>query len=292
MERCEKLTAAAAADNIETKKRANDIADMDSVYLPCVDREGKTLGDLDYMVPSPPERDINIKLSPKELEDYARTYPSTNYQISLTQADLEEYTRSYDEALTHHQKQPSYAQSEGYHSYVSSTDSMSTPFLDRLRRDSEARNPNTSLSLPRDDSNRWDDLPERENDPNRREGRDSVVTTSSGSGASSSETLKWHGSMSDVSVASSSCTHNSPSSKQLIAHSARVQTPQRHNSESVLYIGVPGGEQPQGNGWKEREIRNNQQNKLRLFPVNTYTVQPDKPQNVQSSVTPQPIHHR
>lgn len=34
-----------------------------------------------------------------------------------------------------------------------------------------------------------------------REGRDSVVTTSSGS-ASSSETLKWHGSMSDVSVSS------------------------------------------------------------------------------------------
>lgn len=36
---------------------------------------------------------------------------------------------------------------------------------------------------------------------NSREGRDSVVTTSSSS-ASSSETLKWHGSMSDVSVSS------------------------------------------------------------------------------------------
>ena len=153
-----------------------------------------------------------------------------------------------------------------------------------------------------------------------REGRDSVVTTSSGS-ASSSETLKWHGSMSDVSVSSgmptsrssnlthperwhhgsmsdlssinggapSSKTDDQPSwpgsgnwehpmsksfhsvadatmieqqdweqsmhsslsdvrqqesggsghaigSKQLIAHSSRVQTPQRHHSESVLYL--------------------------------------------------------
>lgn len=57
----------------------------------------------------------------------------------------------------------------------------------RLRRDSEAvaQRPLTS----------WEDS------SSSREGRDSVVTTSSGS-ASSSETLKWHGSMSDVSVSS------------------------------------------------------------------------------------------
>lgn len=42
-----------------------------------------------------------------------------------------------------------------------------------------------------------------------------------------------HGSMSDVSQANLAL-HSS--SKQLIAHSARVQTPQRHHSESVLYL--------------------------------------------------------
>jgi len=44
----------------------------------------------------------------------------------LTQAGLEEYTR------VQHSQQASYAQSEGYHSYVSSVDSTTnTPFLDR-----------------------------------------------------------------------------------------------------------------------------------------------------------------
>lgn len=56
-----------------------------------------------------------------------------NDQCSLTQAELEEYSRSYfGQQVFHHQKQSSYAQSEGYHSYVSSSDSSSaTPFLDR-----------------------------------------------------------------------------------------------------------------------------------------------------------------
>ncbi|KAJ8951917.1 hypothetical protein NQ314_007630 [Rhamnusium bicolor] len=136
-------------------------------------------------------------------------------------------------------------------------------FLDRLRRDSEAV---VTLS-----SNTWDELSQEE--PSlRREGRDSVVTTSSGS-ASSSETLKWHGSMSDVSVTSHSSSHlaNNSSTRQLIAHSARVQTPQRHHSESVLYMGA---ESKDGSVvWKDRESRNNNANKLKLFPVNTYTVQ-------------------
>lgn len=56
-----------------------------------------------------------------------------NSQYGLTQAGLEEYSRSYYEQnmMYNHQKQSSYAQSEGYHSYVSSADSTSTPFLDR-----------------------------------------------------------------------------------------------------------------------------------------------------------------
>lgn len=89
--------------------------------------------------------------------------------------------------------------------------------------------------------------------------------------------------MSDVSVASSSCTHlanqSNASTRQLIAHSARVQTPQRHHSESVLYMSGQGdGQQQQQQqsgkeGWPEHESRNNSVNKLKLFPVNTYTVQ-------------------
>lgn len=144
----------------------------------------------------------------------------------------------------------------------------------RLRRDSEATA--RPVMVPQTS---WDEHPERERDGSHA-GRDSVVTTSSGS-ASSSETLKWHGSLSDVSVASSSCTHHgsasSTSSRQLIAHSSRVQTPQRHHSESVLYLG--GVNSAQGNGWQAQVQRYNHHNKLRLFPVNTYTVQPNEQQS-------------
>lgn len=58
---------------------------------------------------------------------------SNSQYNGLTQAGLEEYSRSYYEQnlMYNHQKQSSYAQSEGYHSYVSSSDSTSTPFLDR-----------------------------------------------------------------------------------------------------------------------------------------------------------------
>lgn len=292
MERCEKIPAETFESRLDKM--------TDRLYYPRVDREGKALGDMDYMVPSPPERDVSKpQLTQADLEEYARSYqdPSLSqtdldkygsqsyHDIStlekslphLTQADLEEYTRSYEEALSHqHQKQPSYAQSEGYHSYVSSTDSTATPFLDRLRRDSEVTTVKHSSSV-------WDDHSEERDRDARHEGRDSVVTTSSGS-VSSSETLKWHGSMSDVSVASSSCTHlaNSSSSRQLIAHSARVQTPQRHHSESVLYM----GNDRQQDGWKDKENRNNHHNQLKLFPVNTYTVQPTDQQHSQ------PLPHR
>lgn len=278
MERCEKIPP-------ETfELRFDKIPDR--LYIPNVNHDGKTIGDADYMVPSPPERDTSMpQLTQAELEEYARSYQEptvdkfNNYEQEIKMEDYIEYARSYEGSLyTHidqkngdvilshlHQKQLSYAQSEGYHSYVSSADSTSTPFLDRLRRDSDA------VVSARTQST-WDEQSELESHNGRREGRDSVVTTSSGS-ASSSETLKWHGSMSDVSVASSSCTHlanssNASISRQLIAHSARVQTPQRHHSESVLYIS--GGNY---DSWKEKENRNNNNNKLKLFPINTYTVQ-------------------
>lgn len=278
MERCEKIPP-------ETYESRYDTI-PERIYLPQVDREGKQLGDPDYNLPSPPEREDNTpQLTQEELEEYARSYQEkaaekyTNYNQDMKGLEnFIEYAKSYEESLfigkkheettlTHvHQKQLSYAQSEGYHSYVSSTDSTSTPFLDRLRRDSEA--------VASDPPSSWDEMsPEQEPHNVRREGRDSVVTNSSGS-ASSSETLKWHGSMSDVSVASS-CNHlnssNLPGQRQHIAHSARVQTPQKHNSESVLYM------TGDGEVWKDKEIRNNNTNKLKLFAVNTYTVQDEHP---------------
>nr|CAD7455203.1 unnamed protein product [Timema tahoe] len=311
MERCEKIPP-------ETFESRPGEDSKERLYLPRLDREGKALGDTDYMSPSPPERDITAQLTKADLEEYARSYqdpPLTqnfptpdlksrkilNFQdfnqhwrapggdipqilppgatpqapchflldlpllvpnkmvdleeymikpkqAHLTRAELEEYSRSYDESLRpSHQQQPSYAQSEGYHSYVEAT----------VR-------PVPGPQTP------WDDTSERDHP-----GRDSVVTTSSGS-ASSSETLKWHGSLSDVSVASSSCPPNNNSSRQLIAHSSRVQTPQRHHSESVLYLCG-------GDGWVQR---NNNHNKLRLFPVNTYTVQPPQEQLPQSRPAP------
>ncbi|CAH1390026.1 unnamed protein product [Nezara viridula] len=144
-------------------------------------------------------------------------------QSSLTRAELEQYSRAYEEVRApSHSQQPSYAQSEGYHSYVSSSDSTTTtPFLDRLRRENET-------------------------------GRES-----SASSGSSSETLKWHGSLSDVS-----------STPQHIAHSARVPMPQRHHSESVLYL------EP----WPQ-PVNNN--NMRRLFPVSTY--EPTAPRYILSN---------
>lgn len=87
--------------------------------------------------------------------------------------------------MFNHQKQSSYAQSEGYHSYVSSLDSSSTPFLDRLRQDSELLH-SRNLSWSQDyvscaGSNLGDNSPES---------------------SSSTETLKWLGSLSDLSVIS------------------------------------------------------------------------------------------
>ncbi|XP_076761621.1 shroom isoform X1 [Xylocopa sonorina] len=183
MERCEKIPA----ETFESRNRSN--AEEEPRMWPRVDREGKPLGDAEYVVPSPPEREQQTAqtLSHADLEAYVRSYQDPQVsqvdiyrEATLTQAGLEEYTR------VQHSQQASYAQSEGYHSYVSSVDSTTnTPFLDRLRRDSEAVAQRPTAT--------WEDT--------SREGRDSVVTTSSGS-ASSSETLKWHGSMSDVSVSS------------------------------------------------------------------------------------------
>ncbi|CAG9839234.1 unnamed protein product [Diabrotica balteata] len=274
----------------------------DRIFLPN-HKNNRKLGDINCTMSAVHERDLSSKtqLPQSVLKEFARTYQepkfiddTMNSNHKLTESGLEkfmEYTRNQEDSLfnsmnskhdgsilTHiHQKQISYAHSEGYHSYVSSTDSTSTPFLDRLRRDSEAA-VGSSIS-----SNTWDELkPEDSN--SRSEGRDSVVTTSSGS-ISSSETLKCHGSMSDVSVTSHSSSRNNSNSstKQLIAHSERVQTPKRHHSESVLYM-----VEEKESSLKTRAGRNCNVNKLKFFPLNnynTYIVQENENQSANISKT-------
>ena len=58
-----------------------------------------------------------------------------------------------------------------------------------------------------------------------------MVTSGSNS---SNETLRWHGSYSDISQ-SSGGVGGAAGNAALVVHSAKVQAPQRHNSESVLY---------------------------------------------------------
>lgn len=82
----------------------------------------------------------------------------------------------------------------------------------------------------RSQANQWDNSSRLESDKYAPQSptRQQLGTTS----PQSSE--NWnviHGSMSDVSQ-----SNGIQCSKQLIAHSARVQTPQRHHSESVLYL--------------------------------------------------------
>ncbi|XP_037942007.1 protein Shroom-like [Teleopsis dalmanni] len=181
-------------------------------------------------------------------------------QCSLTQAGLEEYniraSSYYDQpVLFHHQKQSSYAQSEGYHSYVSSSDSSSaTPFLDRLRQESDLLSRQShhwsqnDLSSVSGSSVAPSPTPLLLNPKHERSANEDVDThhlshqqqNNSSESTSSTETLKWLGSMSDVSEASHatgySAISESVSSSQLIVHSSRVLTPKRHHSESVLYL--------------------------------------------------------
>jgi len=95
--------------------------------------------------------------------------------------------------------------------------------------------------------NQWDNSNRLENDKYAQSMSQSPTRQQIGA-ASPQSSENWnpiHGSMSDVSQ-----TNGIQCSKQLIAHSARVQTPQRHHSESVLYL--------------DRE-----RSKRKLYPVST-----------------------
>ncbi|KAL5285823.1 SHROOM2 family protein [Megaselia abdita] len=193
-------------------------------------------------------------------------------KCGLTQAGLEEYNNHssyYDQPVFHHQKQSSYAQSEGYHSYVSSSDSSSaTPFLDRLRQESDLLSRQShhwsqnDLSTASSITNLTNVVTTSGsisgssgigggNSGNGNPAKSNIINSStinsnnivgennSSESTSSTETLKWLGSMSDVSETPSSTANISGSistTSQLIVHSSRVRTPQRQNSESVLYM--------------------------------------------------------
>lgn len=71
MERCEKIPA----ETYEARNRSN-MENSESRLWPRVDREGKSLGDVEYVAPSPPEREQQPPqtLSHADLEAYVRSY--------------------------------------------------------------------------------------------------------------------------------------------------------------------------------------------------------------------------
>lgn len=196
---------------------------------------GSNLGEKEYMIPSPPEKENTVSKP-------------------LTQEDLELYTKKYEELMTQ------YPQSEGYHSYISSDSSSyissGTPFLDQLRRESE------------NNQQFWagDKITCDPNDPlfglicgqlgtAAVSGRESVTTvvTNSSSNSSGNETLKWHGSTSDISLASGAGGNNMHSSSNLLSSSMK-QAQNGHNNN-------PGGRRGSGSansgilskGWGDQQ---------------------------------------
>ncbi|VVC41283.1 Hypothetical protein CINCED_3A001108 [Cinara cedri] len=237
-----------------------------------------------------PAADLRSQLTQAQLEKYSRAYDDSPHRETdeysscfdgsdsalsshLTKEELEHYTRIYEEkstsqislaekAVPSHQHQASYAQSEGYHSYVSSTDSTSTPFLDRLRREADS----SAVLVVGKETEKQPASAACASAAAAAQGRDS-----SASSGSSSETLKWHGSNSDLSTVSS-VGHHRATTTQLIAHSAKVSAPQRHHSESVL--SVTDSWSSAGSSADLRTGNHHQRNLRKLFPVSTYTVQP------------------
>lgn len=67
MERCEKIPA----ETYESRNRSS--IEEESRLWPRVDREGKALGDAEYVVPSPPERQSQTLIH-ADLEAYVRSY--------------------------------------------------------------------------------------------------------------------------------------------------------------------------------------------------------------------------
>lgn len=267
MERTEKIPKEVFHNSLrEDVFSSSDYSFMDSYYkpsnsyYPLYDRDGRALDDKDYSIPSPPERDLGMG--------------EANLG-QVTAAQFEEIVRQFDEF--------------GYGDLIDAT-----PLLDQLRRESVMWDGSSERDSGRGESESVADSARYSN------GRESVTTVvTNSSSASSSETLKWHGSLSDISILSGhSRDHRSDHN---IVHSSRVQAPQRHNSESVLYYGADargkllhgrlvhesrdhrdlrrsvrdtesGYPRPSREGKWSREVeRNNEMNNLKKFPSYSYT---------------------
>lgn len=93
MERCEKIPA----ETFESRNRTT--VEEESRLWPRVDREGKALGDAEYVVPSPPEREQQTAqtLSHADLEAYVRSYQDP--QVSQVTLNLGRSTCSLTNGL-------------------------------------------------------------------------------------------------------------------------------------------------------------------------------------------------
>ncbi|XP_047741420.1 uncharacterized protein LOC108666958 isoform X2 [Hyalella azteca] len=264
MEKCERIPPQVFESKLGDDLMSNPNCSLidsfypsNSSYYPLYDRDGNGIDDKDYNIPSPPERDSGPGLGEPNVSQ-------------LTAAQLEEYARHYD---------------------YSCTEMMGvTPFLDRLREESAGWEGASERDSGRGESESMTDSFRYSN------GRESVTTVvTNSSSASSSETLKWHGSLSDISLISG---HSRDiRAEQNIAHSSRVMAPQRHNSESVLYYGSEKSKKSmktsvdhRGNSsnkimrdsetgfprasrdrWNREVERNNEVNNLKKFPSYSYS---------------------
>jgi hypothetical protein len=271
--------------------------------LPSYDCDGRNIDDKDYTIPSPPERDISgPRLTLYNTGSGGGVVMVTDRPGSTSDGSGGGDYAKYDDIQQ-------YSHSEGYSSYVPSESSYvsvsGTPLLDQLRRCDNDERSNGH------DGHGGGGGPGQQFKEAQSGGRDSVstVVTHSSSSNSSNETLRWHGSYSDISVLSGRSSmagvhHQSEAAAAaaLVVHSAKVQAPQRHNSESVLYYereqsttnpaaGGPPAPSPvcpsssantinRMGGWNQRVERKNQWNAVQSSKQATL---PEESSSVSSS---------
>ncbi|XP_057379868.1 uncharacterized protein LOC130702235 isoform X2 [Daphnia carinata] len=289
MENCERIppevyqATAAGSDHHMMDPRAGYI-------LPSYDCDGRNIDDKDYTIPSPPERDI----SGPRLTLYNAANASGAGGVTDRPGSTSDGSGAGDYAKYDDIQQ--YSHSEGYSSYVPSESSYvsvsGTPLLDQLRRcDSDDRSHESAGGAGAQIG--------AFKEAQQSGGRDSVSTVVTHSSSNSSnETLRWHGSYSDISVLSSAGGRHHQSeaaaAAALVVHSAKVQAPQRHNSESVLYYeqtaaaAVAGSATPVAcpptlaktinrmGGWSQRVERKNQWNAVQSGCKQTSAALPEE----------------
>ncbi|XP_022254592.1 uncharacterized protein LOC111088512, partial [Limulus polyphemus] len=236
----------------ETSENIENSSQNRPSYIP------RCYGDIDYNIPSPPERDISINQE-RGTHKVESCWSKYNDFLKHYNEDSALSTSTYESQLSLCKK------ALGQDGIKTEPCENGTPFLDRLRLEYQA----LSATWPPPLSSDFVETPS--------EAGTFVENVDSGSG-SSQETLKWHGSYSDLSSFSVQMSNRSslfdsglstmPDSGRLspqsscdgsvstifldprtraytfarhdlqrenIAHSSKVQVPKRHESESVLY---------------------------------------------------------